>query len=621
MDKEFTQNYYFSRMSGENITLYAKWVRVTDINVSYVLNNDQENINEVYPVSNIGSNLVNPEIQKLGYTFAGWFMDAEFKNEAILYIPDYDLTLYAKWIINKYTITFDLDGGSGTNSYSLNYNEDLLAPNNPTKVGHTFIGWYTNSSFDQEYVFDKVKAYDETIYAKFEINTYVIKTYPNNGDVVSDRELNYNEVIGTLLDVSKEGYTFRGWYLDSAFTQSYNLTNMPARNIELHARFTINRYTINFVAEGLSIDSISYDYNELINEFDTVNKVGYTFVGWYKDQEFTEVFNLTNMPANNVTAYAKYEINEYTITFDSNEGTAVTSITQDYNSDIIKPTNPTRTGYSFAGWYLNNQEYQFNKMGAEDIRLVAVWNKVPELVFITKNTHFYLLETEGVTLRVKALDDDLSNVTMVFNIQGTNKTVTLNANKQNPITSSISGISATYDEVNQEWIIVINSASINQNFRGQVVTLTAKVNDRFGHDVAEVVRTYSFDVTNAPVVSYVTPSTPVVLVDNEFIYELNVLSTDLSIIRLDTNVFGRINIFADSTNPYGSLSNRNRLNALGIYVVFEFNETTNENEITVRFNEEATYQISNFNKFVVDMSIEDTIGNEIFITNEYVITK
>ena len=53
-------------------------------------------------------------------------MDAEFKNEAILYIPDYDLTLYAKWIINKYTITFDLDGGSGTNSYSLNYNEDLL---------------------------------------------------------------------------------------------------------------------------------------------------------------------------------------------------------------------------------------------------------------------------------------------------------------------------------------------------------------------------------------------------------------------------------------------------------------------------------------------------------------
>ena len=122
------------------------------------------------------------------------------------------------------------------------------------------------------------------------------------------------------------------------------------------------------------------------------------------------------------------------------------------------------------------------------------WNKVPELVFITKNTHFYLLETEGVTLRVKALDDDLSNVTMVFNIQGTNKTVTLNANKQNPITSSISGISATYDEVNQEWIIVINSASINQNFRGQVVTLTAKVNDRFGHDVAEAVRTYSFDV-------------------------------------------------------------------------------------------------------------------------------
>jgi uncharacterized repeat protein (TIGR02543 family) len=82
------------------------------------------------------------------------------------------------------------------------------------------------------------------------------------------------------------------------------------------------------------------------------------------------------MPAESITLYAKWTINQYTITFDSNDGTAVNPITQDFGTAVSTPTNPTRNGYSFVGWFTDEaltNAYSFTTMPAESITLYAKW--------------------------------------------------------------------------------------------------------------------------------------------------------------------------------------------------------------------------------------------------------
>ena len=105
-------------------------------------------------------------------------------------------------------------------------------------------------------------------------------------------------------------------------------------------------------------------------------KEGYTFDGWFTDNTFTTAYVFNKMPAENKTIYAKWIINQYTITFNSNGGSAVADITQNYNTNISAPNEPTLTGYIFDGWYSDvglTIVYTFTTMPAEDIELYAKW--------------------------------------------------------------------------------------------------------------------------------------------------------------------------------------------------------------------------------------------------------
>lgn len=80
------------------------------------------------------------------------------------------------------------------------------------------------------------------------------------------------------------------------------------------------------------------------------------------------------MPDDDITLYAKWSINQYTISFDVNDGTAVAPITQDYGSSVEAPTAPSKEGYTFAGWYSDSElttEYIFSTMSVENITVYA----------------------------------------------------------------------------------------------------------------------------------------------------------------------------------------------------------------------------------------------------------
>ena len=289
---------------------------------------------------------------RVGYTQVGWstvdggekvydFKDIYTKNEA--------LTLYPVWNTNKYTITFDTNGGSEIAPITQDYGTEITAPDNPTRKGYTFKGW------DKE-IPETMPAENITVKAQWEINQYTIAFDTNGGSEIVPITQDYGTEITAPDNPTRKGYTFKGW--DKEIPET-----MPAENITVKAQWEINQYTIAFDTNGGSeIAPITQDYGTEITAPDNPTRKGYTFKGW--DKEIPEA-----MPAENITVKAQWEINQYTIAFDTNGGSEIAPITQDYGTEITAPDNPTRKGYTFKGWDKEIPE----AMPAENITVKAQW--------------------------------------------------------------------------------------------------------------------------------------------------------------------------------------------------------------------------------------------------------
>ncbi len=166
-------------------------------------------------------------------------------------------------------------------------------------------------------------------------------------------------------DPKVNGLTFGGWYTDEDCTDGneYNFTAPVTKGLTLTAKWTANSYTITFDTDGGStVAPITQDYGTAITAPEAPTKIGYTFMGWEPELPAT-------MPAENITIKAQWRINQYTITFNTDGGSAVAPITQDYGTDITAPEAPTKSGYTFMGW---NPEIPAT-MPAENLTITAQW--------------------------------------------------------------------------------------------------------------------------------------------------------------------------------------------------------------------------------------------------------
>lgn len=198
--------------------------------------------------------------------------------------------------------------------------------------------------------------------------TYAVTLNTNGGTINNGNVTGYTYGVGATLpaadDMTYTGHTFKGWY------DNENLTGSPVTaiggaetgNKEYWAKWEINQYTVTVKPENGKADIIiTQDYGTPITA-PTLTREGYTFKGW--DKEIPET-----MPADNITVKAQWEINQYTIAFDTNGGSEITPITQDYGTEITAPDNPTRKGYTFKGW---DKEIP-KTMPAENITITARW--------------------------------------------------------------------------------------------------------------------------------------------------------------------------------------------------------------------------------------------------------
>ena len=227
-----------------------------------------------------------------------------------------------------------------------------------TRKGYTQVGWSTVDGGEKVYGFEDVYTQNEalTLYPVWNANQYTITFDTNGGSDIAPITQDYGAEITAPDNPTRKGYTFKGW--DKEIPET-----MPAENMTVKAQWEINQYTIAFDTNGGSeIAPITQDYGTEITAPADPTRKGYTFKGW--DKEIPET-----MPADNITVKAQWEINQYTITFDTNGGSEIAPITQDYGTEITAPDNPTRKGYTFKGWDKEIPE----TMPAENITITARW--------------------------------------------------------------------------------------------------------------------------------------------------------------------------------------------------------------------------------------------------------
>ena len=270
--------------------------------------------------------------------------------------------LTVQWTAPTYTVTLHANGGTINNGNVTEYTYGVGAtlPTDVTRTGYTFKGWYDNEALAGSPVtaISNTETGNKEYWAKWEINQYTITVKPENGEADITITQDYDTPI-TAPTLTRDGYQFNGW--DKAFP-----TTMPAENMIITAKWKVNQYTITFDSNGGSeIAPITQDYGTAITAPADPTREGYTFIGWDKAIPAT-------MPAENMIITAKWKVNQYTITFDSNGGSEIAPITQDYGTAITAPADPTREGYTFIGW----DKAIPATMPAEDLTITAQWRDI-----------------------------------------------------------------------------------------------------------------------------------------------------------------------------------------------------------------------------------------------------
>jgi len=320
---------------GTVITLYAQWKKeVYEIDYRLKGGRFDDDYRDYYDVSTKTFKLTSPV--RTGYTFEGWYKDKKFKTRVtqIEKGSTGNITLYAKWSVNKYKIKYK---GNGATSGSMNsvstwkYGKTYtLAANKFKRTDYVFAGWNTKADGSGKSYANKAEVKNLTskknktitLYAQWEKKSYRI-TYVLNGGVMLDENpaAYYADTETFKLNAPvREGYTFKGWYTEADFQNKITKIKKGARkNYKLYAKWQANQYTLQFDGNGATGGAMTalncqYDsgYTLPANGF---VRDGYRFIGWNTAADGTgsfygdavQVENLSAVNGAVVTLYAQWE--------------------------------------------------------------------------------------------------------------------------------------------------------------------------------------------------------------------------------------------------------------------------------------------------------------------------
>ena len=377
---------------------WADWTE-NKYSISYIANGGIINDNYVEEYTYGASEITLPQdVIKPGYTFGGWYTNDSYTSPEVKVITVTDLgnkTFYAKWNVNTYNVTLVANGGTinSGNIANYTYGYGVTLTSDITQNAFTFAGWYADEKFETARLtrISETKTGDLTLYAKWTKNNYLITLNVNEGSIDEEYVSIYTFGEGTTLptNVSRKGYTFKGWYTNSNFDGSAIRTVSATEygNKTFWAKWLVNTYKVTFDAKGGVIHSGGFDsyiYGVGASLPTNVTKTGYTFDGWYLDED-CNIASPSVISVNETgdkTFYAKWNVNTYNVIFVTNEGVINSGNVESYEfgKGATLPTDVTKEGYSFGGWftnssYLGSSVQSISSTEAGDKTFYAKWTK------------------------------------------------------------------------------------------------------------------------------------------------------------------------------------------------------------------------------------------------------
>jgi len=341
-----------------------------------------------------------------GHTFAFWYLGDDEEN-ATAYDFDTpvtgDITLTAKWNINKYTVTFNSYGGTPVPpAQEVEYGLTATKPDDPTLKGHTFAFWYLGEDEENAtaYDFDTPVTGDITLTAKWNINKYTVTFNSYGGTPVPPaQEVEYGlTATEPATAPTKTGYTFDGWYLGD---EKYDFSDAVEQNITLYANWEKNIYTVTYT-DGVDGEEVFADQTYRVPFEDTTpafkgtkTRAGYVFAGWKPEVAEKVTENATYAAQwkedKNHNGIPDENDDKYTVTYTdgvANEEVFADQVYGDLLSGTATPAfkgNPTRDGYVFDGW-----KPAFSDTVTGNVTYVAQWTARTDLSY---TVHYYLKNT------------------------------------------------------------------------------------------------------------------------------------------------------------------------------------------------------------------------------------
>lgn len=398
-------------MPSMDTTLYAYWT-TNSYTVSYNANGGSGTPPSTVTVNYNATTTVasGSTLTRTGYTFAGWNTNSggtgtSYAEGSTLTMGTANVTLYAKWTIRTYRLsytTMGATGGSPPTSIDLNYNSTTSVDSGTgfTRPGYTFLRWRdpnTGTFYNAGSTFT-MPAYNVQLEAQWTAVLYTFSFNPNGGgNTPAGGTRYYNQSIsGTCFGTARGGYTLSGWesdYDSSVYSTAcatpgfFALSGftMPASNVVFTAQWTANTYNVTFDSKGGSaVTGGTYNTGGTLAEPTAPAKAGYTFAGWSLTDAGSAVTwtsgNYSPVGFGDFTMYALWSADTYTVTFDSKGGTSVSNGSYSTGGTLAEPTAPTKAGYTFAGWSLTDGGSAvtwtsgfYSPAGYGNITMYALW--------------------------------------------------------------------------------------------------------------------------------------------------------------------------------------------------------------------------------------------------------
>ena len=343
---------------------------------------------------------------RTGYTFLGWATSTNgevvYSDKAVISnLQSTGLTLYAKWRPNTYSVLFDANGGTGTDIIEVTYDGIYKLPESePERTGYKFVGWFTAKDGTGTPVTGDTPfntAGNVTLYAKWTANSYTVTFNANDGtETTTTQSFTYGQSV--TLDANtfeREGYHFLGWATSKesnnvVYADKAEIGSLQSTGLTLYAVWEINTYTVTFNGVNVSGSgnatvnhgseytynlSAVYGYGLPDNVTIVIDGVpledGYTY-----HKESGVITISADKITGNVGISASGVIKTYTVSFNSNGGSTVEAVKVNHGEKVTAPKAPTKNGYAFAGWYVGETAYDFNKAVTADVALTAKWNAI-----------------------------------------------------------------------------------------------------------------------------------------------------------------------------------------------------------------------------------------------------